>query len=213
MPQLDGSDRTAERLLFLLKTRGEQTTRQLAEALGISVPAVRQHVGRMSELLVRSERVLGVGRPAQVWRLSERGHERFPDTHADVTLQLIEAVQETFGDAGLEAVVGHRYERALADYRQGMAGLSTLPGRLRRLARLRSDEGYMAEVTRVDDGWLLVENHCPICVAAAACQGFCANELRMFQSLLDGAQVERVEYVLDGDQRCAYLVKAVGDAA
>ncbi len=46
------------------------------------------------------------------------------------------------------------------------------------LAAARSLEGYMAEVEpRVDGSVLLLENHCPICAAAQACQQFCRSEL------------------------------------
>ena len=73
---------------------------------------------------------------------------------------------------------------------------------------LRSDEGYMAELERIPgDGWLLAENHCPICAAARSCQGFCRHELNLFRELLGpGVAVERVEYLLSGGRRCAYRI-------
>ncbi|MDQ3753204.1 MAG: MarR family transcriptional regulator, partial [Acidobacteriota bacterium] len=71
-----------------------------------------------------------------------------------------------------------------------------------------TEEGYMAEVKSEDGGsYLLVENHCPICAAANACQGFCATELDLFRSVLGpGVEVERVEHIVSGDRRCAYRV-------
>ena len=67
----------------------------------------------------------------------------------------------------------------------------------------------MAELEKTADGWLLLENHCPICAAATACQGFCSNELALFRKVLGSeAQVERVEYLLEGGRRCAYSVTA-----
>jgi predicted ArsR family transcriptional regulator len=68
----------------------------------------------------------------------------------------------------------------------------------------------MAEV--LPDGpasFLLVENHCPICAAATACQGFCATEIDLFRAVLGpDVSVERVEHILAGDRRCAYRVSA-----
>ena len=73
----------------------------------------------------------------------------------------------------------------------------------------------MAEV-RADaegGGFLLVENHCPICAAANACQGFCSTELELFRTVLGpGVEVERVEHIVSGDQRCAYRVTLSGRA-
>ena len=69
----------------------------------------------------------------------------------------------------------------------------------------------MAEVRREDNGaYLLTENHCPICAAATACQGFCQKELELFQSVLGSdAIVDRIEHILSGDRRCVYRVTLV----
>lgn len=66
----------------------------------------------------------------------------------------------------------------------------------------------MAEWTRDGkNGFLLIENNCPICVAAASCQGLCAGELDLFQRVLGpGVNIERTEYLLAGDRRCAYRI-------
>ena len=75
-------------------------------------------------------------------------------------------------------------------------------------ARIRREEGYMAEWTRAEDGaLLLVENHCPICAAARTCQGLCRDELSLFREILgDDVEVERTEHLLSGARRCAYRV-------
>ncbi|MES2724598.1 MAG: MarR family transcriptional regulator, partial [Pseudomonadota bacterium] len=57
-------------------------------------------------------------------------------------------------------------------------------------------------------GFLLVENHCPICAAAAACQGFCRAELMVFRAVLGpGVHIERTDHILAGARRCAYRIK------
>ncbi len=73
MSNLIATERTAERLLMILKTRGAQTTRALADALEISVPGVQQHLNRLlQDELVQSHRQAGgVGRPALRWSLTE----------------------------------------------------------------------------------------------------------------------------------------------
>jgi predicted ArsR family transcriptional regulator len=54
---------------------------------------------------------------------------------------------------------------------------------------------------------LLIENHCPICAAARACQNFCRAELEVFrQALGEGAEVTREEHLLLGARRCAYRI-------
>jgi predicted ArsR family transcriptional regulator len=64
-----------------------------------------------------------------------------------------------------------------------------------------------APAPRLDDGTdVIVENHCPICAAAMACQGFCRSELALFAWLLAPARVERSEHLLAGSRRRSYLV-------
>ena len=76
-----------------------------------------------------------------------------------------------------------------------------------RLAELRSEEGYMAEVRLLPDGWLLTENHCPIHAAAKQCTHFCKAELSCFQAVFhEKADIERVEHLLDGARRCTFKI-------
>lgn len=149
----------------------------------------------------------GVGRPRRLWSLTPAGHARFPDAHAQVSVELIEAVRAEFGAAGLDRLIGRRETASLNAYRAAVPADGPLEARLAALAEARSAEGYMAEWRREADGaYLLVENHCPICAAARACQGFCRSELAQFQALLAPAKVERVEHLLEGARRCAYRV-------
>ena len=192
---------------MLLKTRGSMSTKALAGALAISVPAVRQHLKSQGEFVEMEERREGVGRPAQIWRLAPAAQSRFPDTHAELTVRLIESIEHTLGETALEAVIADRYTETLHNYRRKLSGVSTLAGKLKRLVQIRSEEGYMAELVPDDGRWLLLENHCPICAAATRCQGFCTNELSLFQTLLgESVKVERIEYLLDGGERCVYAI-------
>ena len=60
----------------------------------------------------------------------------------------------------------------------------------------------MAESRADRDGYVLVENHCPICVAAKTCQGYCRAELDTFRAVLGpDATVERTEHIVQGDRK------------
>jgi len=204
--------REEDRLLYALKARGPQTAQQLAARLGVSAAAVRQRLERLhaSGLLAFDDDRGGVGRPKRIWQLSAAGHGRFPDNHAGLSLEMIESVRRVFGEPGLEQLIQDREAATRNLYAERLAGAASLRDKVERLAQVRSEEGYMAEVAEADDGaLLLVENHCPICVAARACQGFCRSELAIFQAVLaPDATVERTEHLLQGARRCAYRVVA-----
>lgn len=202
--------RSANRLLMELKMRGERTTADLSRSLGITSEAVRQQMTRLSgqRLVVSRSVPHGVGRPAQSWQLTDAGNARFPDTHAQLTVDLIRAVRTELGDAAIETVIAGRERETLANYEREMAGVEDTAGRVARLAAIRTREGYMAEWSSEPDGsLLLVENHCPICAAAAGCQNFCRAELAIFRRVLgDDVTVEREEHILAGARRCAYRI-------
>jgi predicted ArsR family transcriptional regulator len=202
---------TAEQTLFLIKTRGPQTAQQLAALLDLTSMGARKQLESWQEKgMVTYEDVADKpGRPSRRWLLTEAGHARFPDRHAELTVQLIDQVRSLFGEAGLEKLIGSREQQSERDYRQSLAGARDLPERVQALVRARSAEGYMAEAEQQDDGTLLlVENHCPICAAAKQCQKFCRSELELFQRVLGpDCSVGRVEHMLGGARRCVYVIK------
>jgi predicted ArsR family transcriptional regulator len=158
-------------------------------------------------LVVASAEPRGVGRPAQVWSLTPAANGRFPDAHAELAASLIRLVRSQFGERALEQLLEARAAEAKAAYAAAIAGAGDLGTRVSRLAKARAREGYMAECRRDGDGYLLVENHCPICVAASACEAFGRIELGVFREVLGpDASVERVEHTVSGDRRCAYRI-------
>jgi predicted ArsR family transcriptional regulator len=232
--------RSRRAILELLKWHGPQDARTLAGRLGVTAMAVRQHLYSLAEekLVTSEEEARAMGRPAKLWRLTPAADELFPNAHADLTLSLIQSMRQTFGERGLDRLIAVRTRGQIETYRSQMAQMAQAPrtaraaqapeagslrARLAALAALRSREGYMAEVQeeavkegeekegeKKEGALLLVENHCPICVAATACTNLCAGELRVFQEVLGGGvRVERVDHILAGARRCAYRVTAV----
>ncbi|MEM9634311.1 MAG: metalloregulator ArsR/SmtB family transcription factor [Pseudomonadota bacterium] len=204
------ADRTRTRLLNALKSSGPQTAADLAKGLNVTSVAVRQHLdGLHQDDLVGYEDIKGsVGRPKRVWDLTTAGHQKFPDNHSNLVLGLLTGLNDLFGDEGLEKLISHREAQSRKSYQEAIDSVSDLAGRVDKLAELRSQEGYMAEVIEQDDGFYLVENHCSICAAATACQGFCRSELRLFKDVLGpDVSVERTEHQLSGDRRCVYRIE------
>ncbi|MBI2379868.1 MAG: transcriptional regulator [Gammaproteobacteria bacterium] len=198
---------TPDRLLYLLKTRGPQTAQALAEALGLSAMGARKQLDALADqdLVSFEDKREGIGRPARHWSLTAAGHGRFPDRHGDLTLQLLDGIRSLFGAEGMDRLIAEREAGARRHYGERLTGLDSLGDKVQALAELRNAEGYMAEAVRDGEDWLLLENHCPICAAATACQGFCRSELELFRDCAgEGVHVERIEHQLSGARRCAY---------
>lgn len=206
------SEATDERILHRLKSRGAQTAAEMAAHLDITPAGARQHLARLeaADLVAGETRRQKRGRPRKLYRLTDRGHGRFPDRHSELTLELLQATRTVFGKAGLDRLILHREQESLAAYRRELATGHSLHDKLAALARIRDREGYMARVEKEPGGtFLLVEDHCPICAAAASCQALCRSELDIFRAVLGaGVHVERVDHVLAGARRCAYRISS-----
>ena len=149
----------------------------------------------------------GVGRPTILYRLTEKGNRRFPDSHTELTVQILTTVQHVLGQNALNAIITSSAVAADSKYAAHLHGAGSLEEKLDRLAAVRSEEGYMAEWKKEGDNYLFIENHCPISSAAKQCQGFCQAELNTFHNLLGpGVSVERTEYLLNDARRCAYRI-------
>ena len=203
---------TKRRIVERLKRVESATATDLAAEFGLTDTALRQHLDALEEagMVTRSmAEPTGRGRPPVHWQLAPAATDGFPDRHGELTVDLLGSVRTTLGEGALDRVIADRSDRQAAAYMQYLAGIGDLGDRVQRLADLRTDEGYLAEVRTDDGAYILIEHHCPIREAAVACGALCGAELDVFQRVLGpAAKVTRIQHVLAGDRRCAYRVEA-----
>ncbi|MFC0878767.1 helix-turn-helix transcriptional regulator [Saccharicrinis sp. FJH2] len=204
---------TSDQILMLLKMRGAITAHVIAKELGITKEGARKHLLNLaSENLVKTTiKSEGVGRPSTYYSLTDKASAGFPDTHADITVQLLKSVKKLLGDNALNLLITDRETVIYNKYAGEMADTEKIEQKLDILCKVRSEEGYMAEWKKENDTYYLIENHCPICAAATECQGFCRSELHNFQQLLGNKyEINRTEYIIDGGNRCVYKIEELG---
>jgi predicted ArsR family transcriptional regulator len=202
--------RAAVLVLEQIKRDGPVTAEALAAKLGVTGMAVRQHLERLekSGLVAHETHPGGRGRPSKLWRATREAESCFANSHAALAVDLITQMRKAFGESGVDRLIALRTAEQERTYLPKIARGKSLRSRLDRLASMRSQEGYMAEVRKDGpDAWLLLEHHCPICSAARTCSGICREELKLFQRVLGkDVRVERVSHILAGAERCAYRV-------
>ena len=98
---------TREATLTLLLRQGEIDAAGLASQLGISVQAMRRHLRTLEdEGLVESTAVtMGPGRPSNLWRLTSRGHQHFPDGSETFALGLLDSLAHSLPPEMLGALL------------------------------------------------------------------------------------------------------------
>lgn len=190
--------------------RGTLTAAEIAKELGITSEGARLQLLKLSEegLIDSTHESKGVGRPTQHFSLSAEGNAGFPDTHAELTVKLIELIKHTLGNDALQKVITAAEESSKARYTNELQFSTTLEDRVNQLVQIRTREGYMAEYQQEGNGFLLIENHCPICAAAQACLGLCTAEINTFKFVLgQDVEITRVNHIIAGDRRCAYSIQ------
>lgn len=201
--------KSVDLILQAIKKDGAVTAKQLAEQLNMTTMGARQHLQSLQNdgFLSFEDLKVKVGRPTRHWSLTPKGHAQFADRHSELTIQVIEAVETLFGLEGLQKVADEREAKTFAHYQTELANCSDVSSKLIKLVELRRQEGYMAELERTQQGYLLIENHCPICKAATRCPSLCQSELNVFQRLLgEEVSVERFEHIVEGQRRCVYSI-------
>jgi predicted ArsR family transcriptional regulator len=108
------------------------------------------------------------------------------------------------------AEVGHLFEargkRRLEGATPRLADRS-LDEQVAELTRILDEDGYLADVARLEDGgWRITEHNCAILTVAAGYRQACSSELAFIRAALPGASVERVAHLMDGAHVCAYEV-------
>lgn len=201
--------KTTDKILDHMKREGSVTAKVLAQEFNLTTMGVRQHLqGLEDNGLVNFQDVkVKVGRPTRHWNLTAQGHRRFADRHGDLIIQMLDSVEYIFGAKGLNQIIERREDQTFEQYQKALTSGSTLTEKLEILTTLRQQEGYMAELQKDGNDFILVENHCPICHAATRCPTLCKTELSVFQRLLgDECQVIRSEHIIAGERRCAYRI-------
>ena len=145
-----GERKTRRAITKLLKTEGPIDSAQLAERLGLTAMAVRQHLYALQRegLVVAEERPVPIGRPAKFWRLTPAADHLFPEAYAELSVALIDSVKDAFGEEGLGRVLTSRCARQRTDYGKRIRPTDPIERKLRELAKVRTEEGYMAEVRK-----------------------------------------------------------------
>ena len=202
---------TRMRILQLLKMRAGMTIGQLKEALHISQMGIRQHLTILeAEGLVKHYREKqGRGRPPHIYQLTDAANSLFPTTYANFAVGLMHEVAKFNGPGFINKVFRGRMKSQLQTYQQRLQG-KALSERVKELAHIRDEEGYMARFDEDENDYVLTEHNCPIALIAQEYPNVCEIETALFRQSL-GAKVVRVEHLMQGSHKCCYRISKASE--
>jgi predicted ArsR family transcriptional regulator len=202
---------TRERVLQTLLNQHRCTINELAEAVEINPISVRHHIAKLqAEGLVASEEERhGVGRPRQIYYLTETGLERFPTRYLRLTIRLLEQMKEQMPPE----MVNRLFFQMASDLVQEYANLARMEGmsteqRLDMVKSVLKEEGFNIEWEQVGDQYLIREVSCPYLHVGQTHPEICHIDQTLISSVLN-LPAEKVKCVLNGDTHCIYVVPNV----
>lgn len=204
---LNSLPETRRRILEQIKRGGETTADAIASELGVTLSGARQTLTTLERegLLTHTPERGGPGRPRHVYTLTPAGDALFPRTYAELTNELLEYVEDEDPEL-LERIFARRAERRLQRARERTVGLS-FPERVRAVAQILDEDGYLADFTLREDGaFVITEHNCAVLGVALRYGHACSSELDFLRAALPEAEVTRIAHRINGGHVCAYLV-------
>jgi DeoR family suf operon transcriptional repressor len=200
---------TRETTLTLLLRQGETSATKLAETLGISVQAMRRHLRSLEddELVEASPTSAGPGRPSNLWRLTPKGHQHFPDGSENFALGLLESMAATLSPEVMADLLRQQALDKATLYRKQL-GNAPLEERVRALVNLRLKEGYVSDMhpAPTGAGWCISEFHCSVQRIAEEYPAVCDQELQLIRHTFPDCLVERVHWRLESGHSCGFSI-------
>jgi predicted ArsR family transcriptional regulator len=145
------------------------------------------------------------GRPRLALRLSRSATNMFPRAYAGVSCAALKFIEDKLGRAAVEDALRARQREVMPAYKAAAAS-ADLGERVEAIARLRDQEGYMAEARSLGKGGFeILEHNCPIFAVAEQFGEACAVEQDMFRKVLR-AKVETTHRVVAGAHVCRFVI-------
>ena len=197
---------TREKILNTLLTQRQATIKQLSEVVGINGISVRHHLINLQAegLVTAEEQRRGVGRPAFVYRLTEKGMEKFPTNYLKLTNYLLTELEETLSPEELKATF-ERIGKKQAEESTNIDKNQPIETQLEQLANQLASDRFLLSWKKEVDSIILQSDNCPYLHVGKEHPEICKIDETLFSEAL-GREVKLETCMLRGDPRCTYKI-------
>lgn len=201
------TNNTKDLIMNLLKKETTLAVNDLTDRLNITHMAVRKHLSVLErdELIKSQEMKKPMGRPLQVYSLTQKGERLFPEIYEEISVEFLKDIQELHGEESIQHLFRKREQRLSEEYKKKIQH-KPITEKVNEIAKLQNEKGYMASVNRLGEhSFELVEYNCPIYSIAKEFKIACQCETNMFKDVLELDKVERFNCKTEGDDHCRFL--------
>jgi predicted ArsR family transcriptional regulator len=206
----DGISEPKKKLLYYLKVMQQAGLEELAKVMKISRMAVHKHLAALQKRgLVEGVETRGhVGRPRMVYQLTTQSKTIFPKSYSAIATYALDFIERNMGKEAVQRVLYERQNELFDQYYRRLKDLD-FDERVKELAKIRDEEGYMAESkkeSKSNGKYVLLEYNCPIIHIAEKHWEACSTETELFEKLLD-ADINTTHRAAKGDSICKFAIK------
>jgi predicted ArsR family transcriptional regulator len=200
---------TRERILKILKERGQATVKELSEALDLTTVTIRHHLDTLRrEDLVAAPDVRhrkAPGRPQHVYTLTQEASDFFPKRYERLIDFMFDEIRCHFSDAEVEEMMKRIGKRVASGVT--IPESADLEERVVVAANFMDERGYMADWEKTADGnYRIHVANCPYEGVARRHREVCRIDQTMLTELL-GVSFEEIRRASSPPRHCVYVIK------
>jgi predicted ArsR family transcriptional regulator len=206
-PKSETMNSTRDHILQTLLRHPRSTIIELAEAVGINPISVRHHLTnlQMESLVAAAEERHGVGRPRQVYFLTESGMEKFPTRYLRLTSRILTQMKEKFDKPMISEMFKELATSMADEHAAQMKGLG-VEARLDMMKGLLAEEGFQVEWEKQDGQYLIHEITCPYLQVGQDHPEVCTVDQVLISKML-AVPANKIQCILSGAAHCTYVVQ------
>ena len=203
---------TRMEILELLRRRGRCSAETIANDLGVTANAIRQHLTNLERdgLVVSQPERSGRGRPALLFALTERADAVFPKRYGQLATMVLQEVQDMGGPEALDEVFARVAARHAAAIERDLDGLE-FDEKMHRVVSWIGRAGTLVEQSDSPEGIKVTIHNCPFRNTALKFPQVCSITPQLI-SRLTCAAVSQSDSIHRHDPYCSFVVQRPTDA-
>ena len=138
-----------EKVLLLLKKRGSLSIEDLSSELHITSIGIRHHILFLERkgLVKYITKRQGIGRPAFIYKLTEKADDLFPKGYDKFIIDLFKDIEKNEGRDKIDEIFRWRFKRLLKKVEEALSDKITIKDKMNGLRDFFESEGYFTELS------------------------------------------------------------------
>ena len=198
---------TRMEILELLRRRGRCSAETIANDLGVTANAIRQHLTNLERdgFVISQPERRARGRPSLLFSLTERADSVFPKRYGQLATMVLQEVREMGGDDALDEIFARVAARHASVIAKDIEGLD-FDQKLSRVVAWIGRAGTLAEQTETEGGVKVTIHNCPFRNTALKFPQVCTITPHLMSQLL-GTAISQADSIHRHDPYCSFVVQ------